>query len=243
MINLSVQEHTQQHNTTIPTYKYFGGIRGRGTRVTLLLATQPTFHYHNVAVTFQEWGVMKTTTPFGGLPIYIDDTVGEIGESHTIIRYLGEKFHMLGGNVREKWTIDSFTGFAEDTMRYIFKIYSEADEAKRNESITGIQSYIDRAEAAAVRNGSNGFFVGGELSIADVEMFDTFVNFIGVFGYDRLKAKPALWRCLTNFASIPGVKAYISSSHYPPTVAPNFPHLHYGNDAQRCKLDHDLLNA
>jgi len=243
MIHLSVQEHTQQHVPTIPTFKYFGGLRGRGMRITLLLATQPTFHYHNVGVTFPEWGAMKSTTPFGGLPVWIDDQVGEIGESHTIARYLGEKFHLMGDNAREKWTIDSFTGFAEDTMRYIFKIFSEPDEGKRNESITGIQSYIDRAEAAAVRNGSNGYFVGNKTSVADVEMFDIFVNLVAVFGYDRIKAKPALWRCLTNFAKHPGVKAYINSTHYPPQTAPSFPNLHYGNDAQRCLVDHDLLNA
>jgi len=243
MIHFTLQEHQQQNNATVPSLKYFGGIRGRGMRVTLLLATQPTFNYHYVSVTGPEWGGMKSTTPFGGLPIWIDDTVGELGESHTIVRYLGEKFHLFGDNAREKWTIDAFTGFAEDTMRYIFKIFFEQDETKRNESITGIQSYIDRAEAAAVRNGSNGYFVGNKISIADVEMFDIFVNMVAIFGYDRIKAKPALWRCLTTFARNAGVKAYINSTHYPPTLTPNFPNVHYAKDPQRCILDHDILNA
>jgi len=96
--------------------------------------------------------------------------------------------------------------------------------------------------SAAQRNGNNGFFCGNSVSIADVEMFDMFVNWICPSGaFDKIKEKPALLKCLKNFASIPSVREYIHSDKFPKTTGPSFPSFHIANVVEKCVVPHELF--
>lgn len=126
--------------------------------------------YEFRAVTFEEWGPLKPTVPFGKLPLLEFD--GKVmDQSTSICRYLGKQLGIAGDNDMESAMIDAVADTITD-MRlnffpYIMESNDDVAEEKRKELKTvHYPFYLERLDKMVQEN--NGYFVNGKLSWADL---------------------------------------------------------------------------
>ena len=67
-------------------------LRGRAEAIRLVLEYVGAT-YEDKKVSFEEWGAIKPTLPFGQIPFYEDEDV-KIPQSMAIVRHLGRKYSL-----------------------------------------------------------------------------------------------------------------------------------------------------
>lgn len=153
----------------MPSYKltYFNG-KGRGECARMLFAAAGV-EFDDNRVEFADWPALKPNTPLGSLPVLnVDDKV--VATSQAINRYLAREFKLYGQNLEETACIDMVCEVVleifTDMIGYSFEKDEKAKEEKGKklylETAPKLNAYLEK------KLGSNTFFVGSTLTLADI---------------------------------------------------------------------------
>ncbi|KAF9350298.1 hypothetical protein BGX26_011497 [Mortierella sp. AD094] len=206
------------------TYKvlYFN-LHGRGQMTRILLAYGGA-KWEELPI---EWPAQKKLTPFQCVPVVYettsDGTVLQVCESGVIERYLAKKFNLLGKNEWEQLQIEQFQLSTESTQFTYQHQVLKADFEKRPENIhayynESVTKFIEVHENHLKNNGSNGFYVGGSLSLADIKTTVFMDRLLLLKSKDAVPFSsekcPNLWKVRENVNSHPNIAAWKSSQRY-----------------------------
>jgi glutathione S-transferase len=172
--------------------------RGRAELIRLVFAAAGV-KYEDVRIEREQWPAIKPTTPFGQLPMLEADGV-KLGQSITIARYLAHKFNLAGKTELDHARADMVVDCVEDTIKPVYGFAFETDETRKAPlkkkfleeqlptSLAGLESILK------ANHGGDGFFVGTELTWADLAILIV-TDVMGYFGeesqlanYPKLKA-------------------------------------------------------
>ncbi|XP_046358199.2 probable glutathione S-transferase 6 [Haliotis rufescens] len=157
------------------TYKliYFD-LRGKGELARLILTYQGQ-EYEDSRFSMDQWPEIKPKMPFGQVPVLEVD--GKMfSESVAINNFLARKFGLYGSTDFEMVEVDQVVGITQDMWKVIVDWVHENDETKKaalqkeNEE-KNFPKYLDFFEKILKTN-DTGFYVGNQLSYADLAVFD-----------------------------------------------------------------------
>jgi glutathione S-transferase len=199
----------------MPAYKltYFNG-RGRAEIVRLVFAAAGV-EYEDIRLERADWPTIKPTTPFGQVPMLEVDGV-KFCQSNSIARYLARKFHLAGKTDEDQARADMIVDCFEDTLKPLFTFFFESDETRKETlkkkaleeqlptSLAGLEGLLK------ANNGGDGFFVGTELTWADLG-FLVLVGWLSAAGADTQLAKyPKLVALRERVEKLPKVAAWLA---------------------------------
>jgi glutathione S-transferase len=202
----------------MPSYKliYFNG-RGLGEVCRLLFALGDQ-QYEDVRIARDEWDQKKASVApiFGQLPMLEVDGV-RLCQSNTCARYLANQFHLAGKTDLEKAQADMVVDCLADAFKPAISVFYEKDEARKVEMK---KKYIDEQlpqfftyfEAMLTSNhGGDNYFVGSELTWADVAFYN-FIFWAGNFtGSDKVIEKfPKLTALYKKVDSNPKIAEWVA---------------------------------
>lgn len=144
---------------------------------TRMLFALADVEYEDVRVSQEEWQKLKPKSPFGQLPILEVDG-HTLCQSHTMERFLCNRFGLNGKTEFEKAKSDMIVDCAEDFTIPLRKIFFEKDEAEKEKLKTKFAedaetNFLPKFEALVT---SEGGFLGSEVTWADVVFFNA-MNF------------------------------------------------------------------
>lgn len=155
--------------------------RGRAEICRMLFALAGV-EYEDVRYELEAWknGLKdKVETPFGQLPVLeIDDGKEVLSQSNSINRYLAEEFGYGGTTALEKAHADMVAHCFQDYAYSIWGAFMEEDKERKEKMMKKFKEeelprYFKYFEAMLIKNnGGDGYFVGSELTYADL----TFVH-------------------------------------------------------------------
>jgi len=197
----------------MPSYKltYFN-VRGRAETARMLfkLAGQD---FEDLRLSGEKWQELKKSAPMGQMPILdIDGT--KICQSNAIARYLAREFGFAGKDSVAMAQVDMVVDSIEDVIHkagpwWAAKTDEEKAEAAKKFIEEAMEPGFTKIEAMLEQNnGGNGFFVGDELTFADL----TFVNIGGLIltlMKTDLSKFPKLVALVERVESIPKIAAWI----------------------------------
>uniref|UniRef100_F1L9T7 Glutathione S-transferase 1 n=1 Tax=Ascaris suum TaxID=6253 RepID=F1L9T7_ASCSU len=196
----------------IPQYKliYFNG-RGRAETIRLLFA-QAQVKYEDVRIEKDQWPTLKESMPFGQLPVLEMDGK-RLAQSHAIEKFLARMFGLNGGDDWEAAKIDELILGLEDLFQKIVPWFKEQDEAKKIEIFKKlfddeVTPFFRRYEQFLEKNGT-GFFVGHDLSLADLAVFNMLSFFDSKLMPGHLKKYPHLDKFVHKIGELPNIKEWI----------------------------------
>ncbi|KAI8869509.1 hypothetical protein GQ42DRAFT_113617, partial [Ramicandelaber brevisporus] len=143
----------------------------------LLTVADASWKY--TTISFEEWPAIKSTTPFGHLPILREydpatgEKVFEVAESSAIEGYLATKFGLNGKTLQETTLIASVRSVYNDIREHAFRFFmAPNDDAKAKafeklKEIAGSTAVFLDKFIASNPTGS-GYYVGDSLTIVDV---------------------------------------------------------------------------
>ncbi|XP_046402835.1 glutathione S-transferase-like [Ischnura elegans] len=193
------------------TYKmtYFN-VRGLGEPIRYLLV-YGGIDFEDKRIGFEQWPAMKSTTPYGKLPLMEID--GEqFHQSAAIARYIAKQLKLTGDDDIESMLCDIVVDTFSDFRSQMTSWFREKDEAikekKRGPLINEtVPFYMERFEKELEKN--NGYFVRGKLTWADfyvaavVEVMEDMCKISCLDKYPNIKAHKE------KIENIPQIKAYI----------------------------------
>ncbi|XP_075698381.1 glutathione S-transferase P 1-like [Rhinoderma darwinii] len=182
-------------------------VRGRAEAIRLLLSDQGV-SWKEDEVQIADWFAgkcdIKKQAVFGQLPQFKD---GEfvLYQSNSILRYLGRKYGISGGNNQESALIDMVNDGVEDLrMKYSRLLFLEFETGKEKYE-KDLPNQLSAFEKILSKN-SNGtkFLVGDKISYADYNLLDLLQGHLNLFPtclstfpllnafIDRITARPKL---------------------------------------------------
>ncbi len=216
-----------------PTLVYFD-IIGIGWPIHCLLHLKDV-DYDLTRITIQDWmyrddageQALKRAFPNGHVPLYVDTEIS-ISQSIPIMLYLAEQHGLAGADMHQRYQVMEVMGHAYDALFHFSGLLQiiirtgmddEVVEARKNaymgrgqwgvvsggfdNNLIGFQNYLRRNPAGS------GFFVGSDLSIADLHAFNVLCNWYKAFDRERFSAYTELDQFIQRIAKIPGVTDYI----------------------------------
>ncbi|KAF9342875.1 hypothetical protein BGX26_006682 [Mortierella sp. AD094] len=220
------EAHSKAIKSSNSTYKvlYFN-LHGRGEMARILLAYGGA-KWEELPI---EWPAQKKLTPFQCVPVVYetttDGTVLQVCESGVIERYLAKKFNLLGKNEWEQLQIEQFQSSTETTQFMYHSQVVKGDFEKRAENFRKVYDefltkFIEVHENHLKNNGSNGFYVGESISLADIKT-TVFIDRVlllmpkdvqeVVFSAEK---SPNLWKIRENVNNHPSIAKWKSSQHH-----------------------------
>jgi len=142
----------------------------------------------------------KEYTPFGQLPVLRDGGF-MLCESGAISRHLGRVTCIDGASLEEKAKVDMYYELAKDIKGKMAGVHDEAHADAKS-----LKTFLGHAEAAC----SGEHFVGGELTLADVAMFECLYQMEEIKP-GCLSGFPKLSTFVQSFSSTPAIAAYLDS--------------------------------
>ena len=111
---------------------------------------------------------------FGQVPLLILDDGTQVSQSNAILRWAGKQTQLYPTDATQALRVDEVIDVMDDLLgvfRHTFRLEDEAEKkAKQEEAAAGpVIPFLKGLEALAVRNGSNGHFVGDSTTIADIK--------------------------------------------------------------------------
>jgi len=197
------------------TLIYFNG-RGRGEVIRMLFALGGV-DYDDVRIEQADWPAKKAgiAAPFGQLPVLEVDGV-KLCQSNACARYLAKQFNLAGKTEIDQAKANMIVDCFEDAIKPAVAIFAEKDEAKkeelkkkfREEQLPASLGYIETFLKS--NGGGDGYFVGSDLTWADVS-FINFVQWTEGFGgaVDPLAKFPKLNALHKRVTSNPKIAAWI----------------------------------
>jgi len=194
-----------------PTYKlsYFD-VRALAEPIRLLFAFQGV-EYTDERVQRDNWPAIKDSKPWGNMPVLEED--GKvISQSGAILRYLGKKYGMFGSNDFEAAKIDETIEAMGDLRQACFKVFMEADAAKKAEGQTKLATetfpfYLKRFTTLLEKNGT-GYFYGNKLSVADL-IVASYLQIFSESTPDLFKDFPTIQKHQTTVFNTKGIKEWV----------------------------------
>ena len=203
--------------------------------------------YELIPISIYEWGqqdangksLLKSSFTNGHLPCYLDSEV-ELNQSALIIEYLADKYGFLASEGVERTSALEVMGHAYDALFHWngilpvnIRLGMSDDEANRRldafmgEGVYGLSTdgyrlNLDAFERYLAKSGGE-YFVGGSLTIADLQSFNVLRNWYKAFAPDVFRAEyPRLDEFVIHLESIPIIQDYIEN-HQEPTTWFNLP--------------------
>ncbi|XP_071439843.1 glutathione S-transferase-like [Hetaerina americana] len=150
------------------TLKYFH-IRGLGEPLRFLFA-YGGIDYEDVRFTFEEWPALKSSMPYGKVPVI--ETDGEdLHQTLAMARYFARQLKLTGDDDWEAMlcdiSIDTVTDLRLQIVAYNFEADEDAKEKKKEVLVNEtIPFYLEKLDDDVKKN--NGHFVLGKLTWADL---------------------------------------------------------------------------
>ncbi|KAG0221111.1 hypothetical protein BGX31_010182 [Mortierella sp. GBA43] len=150
------------------------------------------------------------------------ELVLEIPESEAIERYLARKFGLLGCDAWEETAVNAFYCSSNAVMSlYVNKVLLAFPDTKECElakfATKNIPPWIAQHEKWLAKNGSNGFYVGDQLSLADVRSvicLDRFMTIPECKDMFSPTLTPGLFKLKQNLESNPRYSAWMASDDF-----------------------------
>lgn len=163
-------------------------------------------------VDFQTWQSMKTSTPFGQMPVLEIDGK-KMHQSIAICRYLGKKLALAGENDWESAQIDMAVDTVLDLRIKLSEFYWESDEAvKQRKKATVLNEtlpfVLERLNGLVKENG--GYLALGKLTWGDFFFAGISEYMNCVTQFDITKDYPNLAALKKKICELPDVKDWIS---------------------------------
>ncbi|KAG0000844.1 hypothetical protein BGZ80_006277 [Entomortierella chlamydospora] len=217
---------TEAMESSNSTYKlYYFNVHGRGEIFRILWAYGGA-KWEELPI---DWPAEKKLTPFQCVPVVYettpDGTVLQICETEVIERYLAKKFNLLGKNEWEQLQIEQIQSSTEGTQYAYHLQVVKGDFEKRAENFRKfydehLTRFIEVHENHLKNNGSNGFYVGESLSLADIKatIFIDRMTFLRpkdvqevVFSAEKT---PNLWKVRENVHAHPNIAEWKNSQRH-----------------------------
>jgi len=190
---------------------YFN-LKGRAELARLILA-QAAVDYEDCRISKDDWLSLKPATPMGQLPLL--EVEGQtLAQSLTIARYLARQ-HGLAGNTdiaaaEADMVIDSLT----DLMGPAANMMREKDEErkadmKRSFSEETVPAWLEMLEKLLTQRGGK-YLAGGQLSWADLAVFNIIDNMQGRLADFNLETFPHLEGLTAMVGSLPNIKKWLA---------------------------------
>ncbi|KAG0306546.1 hypothetical protein BGZ98_002164 [Dissophora globulifera] len=166
-----VQDSSNIHNLL---YFPFHGISGC-IHATLVLSGEP---YKLSIVDFPNWRTQKALTPFGHVPVLREETkcgqTIELAEVIVIEQFLANRTGLLGKNSWEESLIKMYQSSTHALISYLILTVVQSPKDTQPAFLeryrkVNIPEWIRFHEKHLRDNGSNGHYVGDQLSIADIK--------------------------------------------------------------------------
>lgn len=198
-----------------PKLTYFN-IRGRAEPIRLLL-TLSGVEFEDCRVPFERWGQMKSTTPFGSLPIYEEGDL-KIGQSLAILRYLAGQHGWLPDRLPDRVRCDEVAEATVDLSAGCSRLFWSPHFAEEREPYIRRQlparlAYLD---AHLRKNGRSDCWVGSELYYCDFLAWAA-LNRVEPLAATLLEQFAALTEFKRTFEARPEVVSYLDHPHRPKT--------------------------
>lgn len=155
-----------------PKLTYFD-LPGRG-EVSRLAFTIAGIDFEDHRVPRTEWGALKPTTPWGGMPILeIDGKV--LAQSNAVNRYVGRLTGLYP--VEDAWAAakcDEIMDAVEDVANHLVSTFSLPDAekvARRTELLAGPIGHILAGYERNLKANGGEFFAGNKLSVGDLKVY------------------------------------------------------------------------
>ncbi|KAI4470936.1 glutathione s-transferase [Holotrichia oblita] len=168
--------------------------------------------FEDIRITFEEWPKVKTSMPFGQMPLY-EEKGKTVTQSLAIARYIAKKAKLVGKNDWEDLEIDAIVDTINDIRQKITQYYFETDAELKKKQKEGplfketIPYYFERLENIAKEN--SGYMAVGRLTWADF-YFAAVGNAMNHFsGIDLLKDRPNLQAVKNRVENLPAIKKWI----------------------------------
>jgi glutathione S-transferase len=187
------------------TLTYFG-IAGRGESIRLALsiavATGKMDQWTDHRIEFPDWKSIKSTTPWGSLPVLTLQDGREIAQQRAILRFIGKEIGLYpsvlvieNDNNYLAAKMDEFMDAVEDVGSKTNAIgqgfgQSEKEMARKQacQAPDGvIYNMLQRIDTFIATHGQNGHVMGDKLSIADLFLYTATCNLVGGL-YDGVPA-------------------------------------------------------
>ncbi|XP_069141209.1 glutathione S-transferase-like [Argopecten irradians] len=185
----------------MPTYTvYYFDARARGETIRMVLAAAGQEFTDKVVEYEKEWPALLPKMPLGLLPVLEMD--GKMmPQSRAITRYLAKEFGFAGEGHLDQYWVDTVVDTAADAFDEFYEYYkmkeSETDAEKKEEHKKafiggGLQKFLKMFQTLIENSeGQNGYFVGSNLTIADMACHDILTTFL-MIDPDALKDFPKL---------------------------------------------------
>lgn len=195
---------------------YFN-VRGRAEVMRMLFALAEV-QYEDVRIEQADWPAKKAeiAPPFGQIPILEVDGV-RLCQSNACARYIAKQFKLAGKTDLDQAKADIIVDCCDDGIKPAIAVFSEKDEAKkedlkkkfREEQLPVSLGYLENLLKS--NNGGDGYFVGNELTWADI----VFINFISwtesfASAVDPLAKFPKLHALEKRVTDNPKIKEWIA---------------------------------
>ncbi|KAF9127167.1 hypothetical protein BGW39_006064 [Mortierella sp. 14UC] len=220
--NLILAKDNVHHLTYFPFHGLAGCIR-----TTLVLMGEP---FENHTLSFREWMSAKATTPFGHVPILREETKCgksfEIAEISAIEFFLATRAgNLLGKDLWEESQIRMFHSSTHALITFVVHTVVQSPASDRPAFLarfkkTNLPQWVRSHEKFLVANGSNGHYVGDQLSIADIKtasVIEHLVNLTSGEGETPVISEeltPALMAVKNNLEKNPKYAEWRSSQQY-----------------------------
>eukprot|EP00455_Lapot_gusevi_P014580 TRINITY_DN172_c0_g1_i1.p1 TRINITY_DN172_c0_g1~~TRINITY_DN172_c0_g1_i1.p1 ORF type:complete len:208 (-),score=68.23 TRINITY_DN172_c0_g1_i1:194-817(-) len=197
----------------LPKLVYFNA-RGRAEAIRLIFA-EAGVEYEDVRLAGNEWPAYKAAhnLPFGQIPILeMDGKV--LSQSVAITRYLAKKYNLVPANDYDAYLCDCYADGINDLRNAAGKAAQCPPEQKeavlKQFAAEVVPVYAQRYEGFLHANSNGeGFFVGNELTWADLFIFDFFFTIRHRFA-DSLNEAPLLTAFLDRIAARPNISAWMA---------------------------------
>ncbi|KAG9062024.1 hypothetical protein KI688_006744 [Linnemannia hyalina] len=208
------------------TYFPFHGLAGC-IRTVLVLLGEP---YENHTLSFREWMAQKPLTPFGHIPILREETKCgksfEIAEISAIEFFLAKRAgNLLGKDFWEESQIRMFHSSTHALITFLIHTVVQSPQSDRAAFLarfkkTNLPQWVKSHEKYLVANGSNGHYVGDQLSIADIKtasVVEHLINLTNGEGETPLVSEeltPAIMAVKNNLEKNPQYAEWRASQQY-----------------------------
>ncbi|KAG0201331.1 hypothetical protein BGX33_010368 [Mortierella sp. NVP41] len=175
----------------------------------------------------QDWNTEKTQVPLGLMPVLYETHPStsltlEIPESEAIERYLARKFGFWGQDAWEETAIHVFYCSSKSVLSlYVNKVLLALPDIKTRELEKFVQrdvpTWIAQHEKWLARSSTPGFYVGDQLSIADIHSVVCLDRFLTIPECKPLfspEKTPNLFRLRHNLETYPRYTAWMTSPEF-----------------------------
>nr|QUF59411.1 glutathione S-transferase GSTS8-3 [Brachionus angularis] len=200
---------------------YFN-IRGRAEicRILFALANQK---YEDVRLSVEEWPKLKETFPFHLVPVLeITDNnqTLQLAQSHSIVRYLANKFGYAGKTELEKCQADMIYEQVGDLLSGLGNIFRKKNEEEKKNDMKNALTNTIPAGLKMIQNlfeknkTNSGFLVGSSLTYTDLALM-IFYDWLLEYKEPILSKFPLLKQHEQKIRNLPVIKEHLEKNkHY-----------------------------